>query len=121
MTFLHLGLLKFLFLDDFLYKLEISQFVLDFIFCFQCDLSSEDVCKEVECGKGTCKPSKNSTFLFECECNPGWKQSPSSHDEGSLKFLPCIVPNCKNYELSLSLSLKKKICIQYYFVVLCLI
>ncbi|KAG4981656.1 hypothetical protein JHK87_026405 [Glycine soja] len=55
----------------------------------------DDVCKEVECGKGTCKPSKNSTFLFECECHQGWKQSLSNDDdESSLKFLPCIVPNC---------------------------
>ncbi|KAK7280079.1 hypothetical protein RJT34_25141 [Clitoria ternatea] len=54
----------------------------------------EDVCKEVECGKGTCKASKNSTFLFECDCDPGWKRVLSPHDDESLKFLPCIVPNC---------------------------
>ncbi|KAJ1402578.1 hypothetical protein SESBI_27985 [Sesbania bispinosa] len=60
----------------------------------------EEVCKEVECGKGTCKPAKNSTFLFECDCNPGWKKPLSAHDEG-LKFLPCIVPNCTlNYSCS---------------------
>ncbi|KAG5078752.1 hypothetical protein JHK86_002817 [Glycine max] len=53
----------------------------------------DDVCKEVECGKGTCKPSKNSTFFFECECHPGWKRAPSN-DKMGLKFLPCIVPNC---------------------------
>ncbi|XP_061376202.1 uncharacterized protein LOC133318226 [Gastrolobium bilobum] len=53
----------------------------------------ENVCKEVECGKGICNPSKNSTFFFECDCNPGWKQPLSAHDEG-LKFLPCIIPNC---------------------------
>ncbi|XP_061361309.1 uncharacterized protein LOC133305189 [Gastrolobium bilobum] len=61
----------------------------------------DDVCKEVECGKGTCKSSKNSTFFFECECDPGWKQSPGSNDEADLKFLPCIVPNCTlNYSCS---------------------
>ncbi|CAL0303219.1 unnamed protein product [Lupinus luteus] len=61
----------------------------------------DDVCKEVECGKGTCKPSKNSTFLFECECDPGWKQALASDDESGLKFLPCIVPNCTlNYSCS---------------------
>ncbi|KAK7243113.1 hypothetical protein RIF29_37899 [Crotalaria pallida] len=62
----------------------------------------DDVCKEVECGKGTCKPSNNSTFLFECECDPGWKQALASGDEGGyLKFLPCIVPNCTlNYSCS---------------------
>lgn len=53
----------------------------------------DDVCKEVECGKGTCKPSKNSTVMFECDCDQGWKQTLSAHDEG-YKFLPCIVPNC---------------------------
>ncbi|KAG4998330.1 hypothetical protein AAZX31_10G232200 [Glycine max] len=53
----------------------------------------EDVCKKVECGKGTCKPSQNSTLLFECHCHPGWRQTLSAHDEG-FKFLPCIVPNC---------------------------
>ncbi|KAL2323751.1 hypothetical protein Fmac_028130 [Flemingia macrophylla] len=53
----------------------------------------DDVCKEVECGKGTCKPSKNSTFFFECDCDSGWKQALSDDDTG-LKFLPCIVPNC---------------------------
>lgn len=53
----------------------------------------DDVCKEVECAKGTCKPSKNSTFFFECECDQGWKQA-LSNTETDLKFLPCIVPNC---------------------------
>ncbi|KAK7279263.1 hypothetical protein RJT34_24310 [Clitoria ternatea] len=53
----------------------------------------DDVCKEVECGKGTCKASKNSTFFFECQCEPGWKQAPSM-DDIDLKFLPCIIPNC---------------------------
>ncbi|XP_027367330.1 uncharacterized protein LOC113873423 [Abrus precatorius] len=60
----------------------------------------EDVCKEVECGKGTCKPSKNRTLLFECDCDPGWKQALSAHDPG-FNFLPCIVPNCTlNYSCS---------------------
>lgn len=53
----------------------------------------DDVCKKVECGKGTCKPSDNSTWFFECECDPGWKQTSSDHDD-HLKFLPCIVPDC---------------------------
>ncbi|KAF5466084.1 hypothetical protein F2P56_016041 [Juglans regia] len=53
----------------------------------------DTVCKDVECGKGTCKPSINSTFSFECECALGWKQTLSDHDD-HLKFLPCVVPNC---------------------------
>ncbi|KAJ9154270.1 hypothetical protein P3X46_027623 [Hevea brasiliensis] len=53
----------------------------------------DDVCKTVECGKGTCKPSHNSTLFYECECDSGWKQTRSDHDDHH-KFLPCIVPNC---------------------------
>ncbi|KAL5782677.1 hypothetical protein ACOSP7_007706 [Xanthoceras sorbifolium] len=53
----------------------------------------DDVCKKVECGKGKCKASQNSTVFYECECDPGWKQTRSQHDN-FLKFLPCIVPNC---------------------------
>jgi len=53
----------------------------------------DNVCKEVECGKGTCKASSNSTLFFEYECDPGWKQA-RSDDDDDLKFLPCVVPNC---------------------------
>ncbi|KAK4257987.1 hypothetical protein QN277_007505 [Acacia crassicarpa] len=52
----------------------------------------EDICKQVRCGKGTCKSSSNSSF-YECECDPGWKQTRISDDD-KLKFLPCIIPNC---------------------------
>ncbi|KAF8037943.1 hypothetical protein BT93_B0708 [Corymbia citriodora subsp. variegata] len=61
---------------------------------------ADDVCKEVKCGRGTCKPSGNSTFLYgngtflyECECEPGWKQTLSNTDQ-HLRFLPCVIPNC---------------------------
>ncbi|KAB2092550.1 hypothetical protein ES319_A02G038500v1 [Gossypium barbadense] len=56
----------------------------------------DDVCKEVECGRGKCKPSINGTLPFYvCECDPGWKQTFSDkHDHAHLRFLPCIVPNC---------------------------
>ncbi|KAK7818231.1 hypothetical protein CFP56_041623 [Quercus suber] len=55
---------------------------------------SDDVCKEVVCGKGTCKPSNQSAFfLFECECDPGWKQANFGLAQ-NFKFLPCVVPNC---------------------------
>ncbi|XP_075655753.1 uncharacterized protein LOC142625891 isoform X2 [Castanea sativa] len=55
---------------------------------------SDDVCKEVVCGKGTCKPSNQSAFfLFECECDPGWKQDNFGLAE-NFKFLPCLVPDC---------------------------
>nr|XP_023900478.1 slit homolog 2 protein-like isoform X1 [Quercus suber] len=53
----------------------------------------DDVCKEVVCGKGTCKPSNQSAFLlFECECYPGWKQA--NFGLADNKFLPCVVPDC---------------------------
>ncbi|XP_059293364.1 uncharacterized protein LOC132046672 [Lycium ferocissimum] len=52
----------------------------------------ENVCKEMNCGKGTCK-SSNSTFGFACECEPGWRQTRSENDN-FFKFLPCVVPNC---------------------------
>ncbi|XP_057958302.1 uncharacterized protein LOC131151116 [Malania oleifera] len=60
----------------------------------------DDVCKEVECGKGTCKPSPNSSFFFVCECETGWSQS-ASNNTSLLKFLPCVIPNCTmNYSCS---------------------
>jgi len=53
----------------------------------------DDVCKGVECGKGNCTPSTNSTLNFVCECQPGWKQTRSDKDN-HFKFLPCVIPNC---------------------------
>ncbi|VVB01131.1 unnamed protein product [Arabis nemorensis] len=52
-------------------------------------VNKDNICKEVECGKGKCKASSNSTFMYECECEDGWKQF-----DHHLKFLPCITPNC---------------------------
>ncbi|GKV19652.1 hypothetical protein SLEP1_g29882 [Rubroshorea leprosula] len=55
----------------------------------------DEVCKEVECGKGKCKQSQNGTF-YECECDPGWKRTLANddHDDDVNKFLPCVIPNC---------------------------
>ncbi|XP_055811914.1 uncharacterized protein LOC129881831 [Solanum dulcamara] len=53
----------------------------------------ENVCKEVTCGKGSCKASSNSTFGFACECDAGWRQTRLENDN-FFKFLPCVVPNC---------------------------
>ncbi|KAG5554642.1 hypothetical protein RHGRI_012256 [Rhododendron griersonianum] len=53
----------------------------------------DNVCKGVECGKGNCKPSLNTTFFFVCECEIGWKQTRSDKDD-DFKFLPCVIPNC---------------------------
>ncbi|GLT99574.1 hypothetical protein SLE2022_170060 [Rubroshorea leprosula] len=52
----------------------------------------EELCKGVACGKGKCKPSQNSTFPFECQCDAGWKQTRADTDD-HLKFLPCVIPN----------------------------
>lgn len=53
----------------------------------------ENMCKEVNCGKGSCKASSNATFGFACECDAGWRQTRSVNDD-FFKFLPCVVPNC---------------------------
>ncbi|KAK9073135.1 hypothetical protein SSX86_007458 [Deinandra increscens subsp. villosa] len=53
----------------------------------------EDVCKQVKCGQGICKPSDNSSIPYECECSPGWKQIAATSDQ-YFKFLPCVIPNC---------------------------
>ncbi|OVA05398.1 hypothetical protein BVC80_441g161 [Macleaya cordata] len=55
----------------------------------------DDVCKEVECGKGKCKSSLDNNLPFICECEPGWKQiTPFEQDHDLLHFLPCVIPNC---------------------------
>ncbi|KAJ4820491.1 Neurogenic locus notch protein-like [Rhynchospora pubera] len=50
-----------------------------------------EICNHVGCGQGSCKATSNSTFGYECECNSGWSQL---HIGDSLRFLPCIIPNC---------------------------
>ncbi|KAF8392331.1 hypothetical protein HHK36_022673 [Tetracentron sinense] len=52
----------------------------------------DQVCEDVECGKGTCKSSLSYAFNFICECDPGWKQT--RDNETDYKFLPCVIPNC---------------------------
>ncbi|KAH6824917.1 hypothetical protein C2S53_002753 [Perilla frutescens var. hirtella] len=54
----------------------------------------DEICKEVECGKGSCEASSNIfPFSFKCNCEQGWKRTRLDTDEG-LEFLPCIIPNC---------------------------
>ncbi|KAK9725499.1 hypothetical protein RND81_05G148400 [Saponaria officinalis] len=52
-----------------------------------------ELCKGVACGKGKCKMSEDNKIMYECECDPGWKQSLFSNVSVP-KFLPCVVPNC---------------------------
>ncbi|VFQ65288.1 unnamed protein product [Cuscuta campestris] len=62
------------------------------------DGSSKDkVCNKVGCGKGSCRASGSSVLGYECECDPGWKQTLLQSDT-LFKFLPCVIPNCSiNY------------------------
>ncbi|KAE8698284.1 hypothetical protein F3Y22_tig00110600pilonHSYRG00121 [Hibiscus syriacus] len=54
----------------------------------------DDVCKEVGCGKGKCKPSSKGTLpYYICECDAGWKQTAADNDDDHPKFLPCIFPD----------------------------
>ncbi|PSS10110.1 Slit 2 protein like [Actinidia chinensis var. chinensis] len=53
----------------------------------------ENMCNEVQCGRGSCKVAVGSPFNFKCECDSGWKRT-RLDNESSLEFLPCIVPNC---------------------------
>ncbi|XP_009771089.1 uncharacterized protein [Nicotiana sylvestris] len=60
----------------------------------------EKICKDVECGKGSCEAAAGKPFNFECKCEKGWKRThhDDDDDEDDLEFLPCIVPKCSlNY------------------------
>ena len=56
---------------------------------------TEDMCKEVECGKGTCKWNGALPLGFTCQCEAGWKHTRDQDDEDDYPFLPCVIPNCK--------------------------
>ncbi|KAF7848406.1 hypothetical protein BT93_L1975 [Corymbia citriodora subsp. variegata] len=53
----------------------------------------EELCNEVQCGKGSCVVNTSAPFGFECQCDAGWKRT-RLDDEDNLKFLPCVIPNC---------------------------
>ncbi|GAB2211465.1 hypothetical protein Droror1_Dr00024778 [Drosera rotundifolia] len=54
----------------------------------------DDICSEVNCGKGTCKASV-IPLVYTCECDAGWRRTRlSDNEEQYLQFLPCIIPNC---------------------------
>lgn len=57
-----------------------------------------EVCNEIECGKGSCKASANSSVGYVCECEDGWKQARFDKDD-NLNFMPCVIPNC-TFDLS---------------------
>lgn len=61
-------------------------------------LSTDEICKEVNCGRGTCKVAIGSKFNFKCECEANWRRTRfDEEDEDDLEFLPCVIPNCKYF------------------------
>ncbi|XP_062004567.1 uncharacterized protein LOC133721843 [Rosa rugosa] len=53
---------------------------------------ADEICKRVECGKGTCSFNASEPSAYTCECDKGWKRTAEGND--NLKFLPCVIPNC---------------------------
>lgn len=51
------------------------------------------MCDDVDCGRGLCQTSANSTFGFECKCDHGWTQLQFLDH---VPFLPCVIPKCKS-------------------------
>ncbi|KAL3537830.1 hypothetical protein ACH5RR_001196 [Cinchona calisaya] len=53
----------------------------------------DNICNEVQCGKGTCQASPGYPFNFKCICESGWKRT-HLDNEDNLQFMPCVIPNC---------------------------
>ncbi|KAK9919571.1 hypothetical protein M0R45_028160 [Rubus argutus] len=59
----------------------------------------DEICKRVECGKGTCKFNSSYPSVYTCECDKGWRRTINGTDE--INFLPCVIPECTlNYNNS---------------------
>lgn len=74
-------------------------------YTFFCCLSfflgtTEQLCQDVECGKGKCVSNSSYPFNFICKCDAGWKRT-RLDNEDDLKFLPCVIPNCEFLSSSL--------------------
>ncbi|GAA0155914.1 hypothetical protein LIER_38180 [Lithospermum erythrorhizon] len=56
----------------------------------------ENICNEVNCGKGKCEAAPGEPFSFKCNCDAGWKRTrfDDDNDDDDLEFLPCLIPNC---------------------------
>ncbi|KAI3761081.1 hypothetical protein L1987_51488 [Smallanthus sonchifolius] len=56
----------------------------------------ENLCDEVNCGKGNCTVDPAKPFSFTCKCDPGWRRTRSddNEDDDLHEFLPCVIPNC---------------------------
>ncbi|RDY03348.1 hypothetical protein CR513_13078 [Mucuna pruriens] len=59
----------------------------------------DQVCEEVECGKGKCVVNTSYPLNFICECQSGWKRTREDDDDKyATSFLPCVIPECSlNY------------------------
>jgi hypothetical protein len=62
-----------------------------------CMCSADSICSTVACGQGNCTVAPD-TLGYRCDCRPGWTQL---HVGDSLRFLPCVIPNCKQDTLLL--------------------
>ncbi|XP_020577184.1 vitamin K-dependent protein S-like isoform X2 [Phalaenopsis equestris] len=56
----------------------------------------EDLCGNVDCGRGICKSPAANMAGFVCVCEPGWSQL---HFGNHFRFLPCNIPDC-DYQFS---------------------
>ncbi|XP_073027043.1 uncharacterized protein [Primulina eburnea] len=55
----------------------------------------DNICNEVQCGKGSCESDRSYPFGFRCQCDSGWRRTRlNDSDEQNLLYLPCIIPNC---------------------------
>ncbi|XP_019186094.1 PREDICTED: uncharacterized protein LOC109180829 isoform X2 [Ipomoea nil] len=55
----------------------------------------QEICTEVNCGKGNCREDRGYNYNFRCRCEDGWKRTTIKNtNEDDFQFLPCIIPEC---------------------------
>nr|GMC87034.1 neurogenic locus notch-like protein [Ipomoea batatas] len=53
----------------------------------------QEICTEVNCGKGNCREDRGYSYNFRCRCDDGWKRTTIKNtNEDDFQFLPCIIP-----------------------------
>ncbi|KAJ7520334.1 hypothetical protein O6H91_19G001600 [Diphasiastrum complanatum] len=55
----------------------------------QSGLQPPTVCNGIDCQKGTCVPTSNPLFPFECQCQKGWRNFLNE------TFMGCGIPDCQ--------------------------